>query len=105
MIGKNHPTRIQLEAQIGELRQQIAAETRRVSGGTSPPERQLAEGGELQAMVDEQKKRLLTLRADRDLEAVIMRDVDTAQRAYDAVVARLSQFSWKARTTRPTRAC
>ena len=44
-------------------------------------------------MVDEQKKRLQTLRADRDLEAVIKRDVDTAQRAYDAVSSRVGQFT------------
>jgi uncharacterized protein involved in exopolysaccharide biosynthesis len=32
LFGKNHPTVLQLEAQIGELQRQIAAETRRVSG-------------------------------------------------------------------------
>ncbi|CAM5793330.1 chain length determinant protein EpsF [Rhizobacter sp. Root404] len=94
VMGKNHPTRIQLEAQIGELRQQIAAESRRVSGGTSTQTRSVNQKvAELQAMVDEQKKRLQTLRADRDLEAVIKRDVDTAQRAYDAVSSRVGQFT------------
>ena len=94
IVGKNHPSRIQLEAQIGELRQQIAAESRRVSGGTSALSRGSNQKvAELQAMIDEQKKKLQTLRSDRDLEAVIKRDVDTAQRAYEAISSRVGQFS------------
>jgi len=92
IVGKNHPSRIQLEANIGELRQQIAAESRRVSGGTSTLSRSSGQKvAELQTMVDEQKKKLQTLRADRDLEAVIKRDVDTAQRAYEGISSRVGQ--------------
>jgi chain length determinant protein EpsF len=94
IVGKNHPSRIQLEAQIGEIKRQIAIESRRVSGGTSTISRGSSQKvGELQAMMDEQKKKLQTLRADRDLEAVIKRDVDTAQRAYEAISSRVGQFS------------
>ena len=94
IVGKNHPSRVQLEAQIGEIRQQLAAESRRASGGTSTISRTTDQKvAELQAMVDEQKKRLQTLRADRDLEAVHKRDVDTAQRAYDAISTRVGQFT------------
>ena len=36
IVGKNHPSRLRLEAQIGELKkQQLAAETRRVAGGAA----------------------------------------------------------------------
>jgi chain length determinant protein EpsF len=94
VVGKNHPSRIQLEATINETRQQIAAESRRVSGGTSTLSRSSAQKvAELQTLVDDQKKKLQTLRADRDLEGVIKRDVDTAQRAYDAVSSRVGQFT------------
>ena len=59
-LGKNHPTRLQLEAQIAELKRQLAAETRRVSGGTSVSSRGSSQKvGELQTLVDEQKKLLL----------------------------------------------
>jgi Uncharacterized protein involved in exopolysaccharide biosynthesis len=37
IVGKNHPQRLQLEAQIGELKRQLAAETRRVAGEPRPP--------------------------------------------------------------------
>ena len=94
IVGKNHPSRIQLEAQIRELVTQIAAETRRVAGGTSTTNRGSGQKvGELQAMVDMQKKQVLALRSDRDQIAVYQRDVDAAQRAYDAVAQRLSQLN------------
>jgi uncharacterized protein involved in exopolysaccharide biosynthesis len=94
VVGKNHPSRIQLEAQIGEIRQQIAAESRRVTGGTSTLSRGSGQKvAALQALVDEQKKRLLTLRSDRDQVDVYKRDVDTAQRAYETISSRVGQFT------------
>ena len=94
IVGKNHPSRVQLEAQMGELRGQIAAESRRASGGTSTISRTSGQKvAELQALVDAQKQKLQALRADRDLEAVIKRDVDTAQRAYEAVSSRVLTFT------------
>lgn len=94
VVGKNHPSRVQLEAQMSELRQQIAAETRRVIGGTATVNRSSGQKvAELQALVEDQKKKLLTLRADRDQVAVYTRDVDTAQRAYEAVSSRVGQFT------------
>ena len=94
VVGKNHPNRIQLDAQISELRQQIASETRRVTGGSATSSRSSGQKvTELQALVEDQKKKLLTLRADRDQVAVYMRDVDTAQRAYESISSRVGQFT------------
>ena len=90
IVGKNHPQRQQLEAQIGELKRQLAAETRRVAGGATTSSRGSSQKvNELQIMVDMQKKQLLSMRSDRDQIAVYQRDVDAAQRAYDAVTQRL----------------
>ena len=94
IVGKNHPQRLQLDAQIAELKRQIAAETRRVAGGTSTLSRGSSQKvAELQTMVDQQKRQLLSLRSDRDQIAVYQRDVEAAQRAYDAVASRLGQVS------------
>jgi chain length determinant protein EpsF len=94
VVGKNHPTRIQLEAQIDELTKQLSAETRRVSGGTSTLNRGSSEKvAELKALLDVQKKLLLSLRSDRDQIAVYLRDVDTAQRAYDTVTSRVGTLN------------
>jgi chain length determinant protein EpsF len=93
-FGNRHPQRIEAEARVGELRQQLAAEMRRVSGGTSSVNR-IAEQkiAELKNMVDTQKKAVLALRSQRDEAAVLLRDVDTAQRAYDAVAQRRTQLA------------
>ncbi len=94
LYGKNHPTRQQIEVQVAELQHQLTAEIRRVSGGASVTNRSSSQKlGELQALVDEQKKNLLALRADKDQIAVYVRDVEAAQRAYDAVALRLSQLN------------
>lgn len=94
VVGKNHPSRVQLDAQIGELKQQLAAEVRRVSGGTSTLSRGSSQKiEELRALVAQQKQQLLSLRSDRDQIAVYLRDVDTAQRAYDAVASRVGQLN------------
>ena len=94
IVGNNHPARIQLEAQIGEIRQQLAAETRRVAGGTSVSNRGSSQKlAELQSLVDSQKKQVLSLRSERDQIAVYMRDVEVAQRAYDAVTQRLGMLN------------
>ncbi len=93
IVGKNHPARQQIEAQIAEIRQQIATETRRVAGTASTVSRSSGQKvAELQTLLEAQKKLLLSLRSDRDQVAVLMRDVDTAQHAYDAISARNGQF-------------
>ncbi|MGH8795567.1 MAG: chain length determinant protein EpsF, partial [Caldimonas sp.] len=90
IVGKNHPSRVQLEAQIGEIKSQLATEVRRVSGGASTMNRGSAQKiDELQALVDAQKKQVLSMRSDRDQIAVYQRDVEAAQRAYDAVTGRV----------------
>ena len=94
IVGKNHPARLQLEAQIRELNVQLASEVRRVAGGTSSLNRGSSQKvGELQSMLDQQKRQLLALRADKDQISVYVRDVEAAQRAYDAVAQRLGQLN------------
>ena len=90
IVGKNHPSRVQLEAQIGEIKSQLATEVRRVSGSASTMNRGSTQKiDELQALVDAQKKQVLSMRSDRDQIAVYQRDVEAAQRAYDAVTGRV----------------
>jgi chain length determinant protein EpsF len=93
-FGSSHPQRIELEARVAELRQQLAAEIRRVSGGTSSVNRVAGQKlTELKNLVETQKKLVLNLRSQRDEAAVLLRDVDTAQRAYDAVAQRRTQLA------------
>lgn len=92
--GANHPVRIELETRIAEFKQQIAAEMRRVSGTTASIGRIASQKiGDLRGLVDAQKRTVLGLRAQRDEANVLLREVETAQRAFDAVAQRRTQLA------------
>lgn len=100
VVGKNHPQRVSMDAQVAELRLQLAAEVRRVSGGSSVLSRGSAQKvSELQALFEQQKKQLLSLRSQRDQIAVLLRDVETAQRAYEGVSQRVTQLTLEGQNT------
>ena len=93
-FGSNHPVRIELETRIAELKSQIAAEMRRVSGTTATVNRIASQRiGELRSMVDAQKRSVLSLRTQRDEASALLREVETAQRAFDAVALRRTQLA------------
>lgn len=94
IVGSSHPQRIGLESQIAELKRQIASETRRVSGGTAAVNRaQAAKVGELQALVEQQRAKVLAMRGARDEISVLIKDVENAQRAYESARTRMSELS------------
>jgi len=100
VVGRNHPQRQALEAQISELKQQIAAEIRRVSGGSSVIARGTGQKiAELRALVEQQKKQVLSLRSQKDQISVLLRDVETAQRAYEGVSQRVSLLNLEGQNT------
>lgn len=91
MFGSNHPLYRQAQAQIAGLRQQLNAEIARISGGaTSANAFSTQKEAELKAAIAAHKAQLLRQQAERDTIAVLARDVDSAQRAYDAVAQRIS---------------
>ncbi len=93
-FGANHPTRIQLDAQISELKQQLANEMRRVSGATVSSNRMAGQKiGELRSMVESQKRVVLSMRSERDEASVLLKDLETAQRAYEQVAQRRAQLA------------
>jgi chain length determinant protein EpsF len=92
--GSNHPLRIEIDTRIAELKQQIAAEMRRVSGTTTTVNRIASQRvGELRSMVDGQKRTVLNLRTQRDEAGGLLREVETAQRAFDTVAQRRTQLA------------
>jgi chain length determinant protein EpsF len=94
IVGPNHPQRQALEAQIREIRSQLSAEIKRVTGGSSVMSRSSAQKvAELQSMVEAQKKAVLTMRTQRDQASVLLRDVETAQRAYEGVSQRVTALT------------
>lgn len=93
-LGKNHPQVQQLEAQIASTQQQLREEITRISGGAASANRQIAQKEEeLKAAIEAQKKRVLELKSERDELSVLVKDVENAQHAYEAVSARVNQTS------------
>jgi polysaccharide biosynthesis transport protein len=99
-LGDNHPQVIEARANIASLRGRLDAETRRVTGSIgvmSNINRQREV--EIRAALEAQRARVLRLRTAREEGASLVRDVENAQRAYDAVLARLNQSSLESQTT------
>ncbi len=94
VVGPAHPKRLQLEVQIASLKQQLASEMRRVSGGSAVISTTSSQKvGELRALAEAQKRQVLAMRSERDQISVLMRDVETAQRAYEGVSQRVNQLN------------
>ncbi len=93
-LGQNHPEVTRLDAEIQSLNGRIGREVARVAsslGTTSRISSQREE--EISAALEAQKQRVLQLKEHVDQIAVLQRDVDSANRAYDQVAERLSQFN------------
>lgn len=86
-LGTGHPQRVQLETQIASLRQQLSASSHAVTRASA----QKVE--ELRRLVATQKEQVLALRSQRDQIAVLLRDIQTAQTAYETASQRVGQLS------------
>jgi succinoglycan biosynthesis transport protein ExoP len=93
-LDVNHPQFLAAKAEVVKLRAELAAHMKATSsslGGSS----RIAQSreSELRTAVAAQKTRILELNRERDELSSLMRDVDGAQRTYDAAIARFSQTS------------
>jgi chain length determinant protein EpsF len=91
-LGRNHPQYRSQEAELASLQRKLAAETRQVASAIGTSSR-VSKGkeSEIRAAIDAHKQRILQLKEGRDEAAVLQREVETAQRAYDLVSQRLTQ--------------
>jgi len=98
-MGDAHPSVQEARANIKEMRAKLNAEIGRVSGsvGVTNTINQSREG-ELRAALAAQRARVAQMKQQRDEAMVLQRDVESAQRAYDAVAARLTQTSLESQT-------
>ncbi len=99
-LGRNHPQYQRAESEIATLRKKLETETRHIISGFSASRGVGKEKeSELTAAIDAQKKKLLELRTQRDELAVLIRDVDAANKAYEAVSQRFNQTSLESQST------
>jgi succinoglycan biosynthesis transport protein ExoP len=99
-LGKNHPQYQRAESELAMLNQKLGEETRRVSSSIDTAGR-ISRGKEteIRANIEAVKKRILDLKKGRGEFSVRQQEVDTAQKAFDAVSQRVSQSSLESQTT------
>lgn len=92
--GKNHPVYQQQLTEANALRARLQGEMQKVASSLGTANSvNLQREQDIRAARDEQTRKILALKEQRDEMAVLVRDVDAAQRAYDLVTQRLSQSS------------
>lgn len=98
-MGDAHPAVVEARANISELRARIAEESRRVTGSvTTNNTINQSREAEIRSALAAQRARVTQMKQQRDEAMVLQRDVESAQRAYDAVAARLTQSSLESQT-------
>ncbi|XVJ69093.1 MAG: chain length determinant protein EpsF [Rhizobacter sp.] len=97
-LGKNHPQTQSTEAELASLRNQLDAETRKVTRAIETTY-QVGKQREaqLKAALAAQKARVLSLNKQRDELNVLRRDIESAQRAFEQVSQRASQSNMESR--------
>jgi polysaccharide biosynthesis transport protein len=93
-LGDKHPQVIETRGALADLKSKLEIETRRVTGSvgisnTITKQREL----ELRTALEAQRAKVLRMKQTRDEIAVMQRDVESAQRAYDGVQTRFNQSS------------
>jgi succinoglycan biosynthesis transport protein ExoP len=89
VMGKNHPAYQRSAAEVAALKERLSAETRKVVAGLgNTAEQSRKREAELKAAFDAQQERIMKTKDARVELAVLTRDVDNAQRAYDAALGR-----------------
>jgi chain length determinant protein EpsF len=91
-LGRNHPQTQRAQSELASLRSRLASETRQIhnSISTSHEVGKLKEE-ELREAIERQKKHVLELNRQRDQISVLQRDVEAAQRNFEAVSQRSAQ--------------
>lgn len=99
-LGDNNPQVQEAKANIALLRSKIATEVQSVTGGvgvsnTITRQRE----ADTRAALEVQRAKVLRLKSVRDEGAVLVRDVESAQRAFESVTQRFTQTSLESQTT------
>lgn len=93
-LGNNHPQYKAAQAEVDKLKSQLESEVTRVGSSVGGSARIYQQNEALlKAALAAQKQKVLDLNRTRDQLAVLQRDVEAAQTAYNAVAQRLNQTS------------
>jgi chain length determinant protein EpsF len=99
-LGKNHPNYQSAVAEINGVKRKLLDEMKVISDtlGNSASLAQRRED-QIRASLSAQRAKVLEMKQVRDDLAVLMREADNAQRAYDAAMGRMTQTKLESQTT------
>ncbi|WP_423595118.1 chain length determinant protein EpsF [Roseateles sp. MS654] len=98
--GDNHPQVIEAKAAVADTRAKLRAETSRVTGAVAATNNiNKQREAETRAQLDAQREKVAKLKLARDEASGLMREVESAQRAYENITTRLNQTSLESQTT------
>lgn len=97
--GPLHPSVVDAQAQIQELKNRIKTESEKVTGSLRVGNKvaQLRES-ELKASIAAQREKLLRMKSQRDEVNLLLKDVEDAQKEYDNIKIRLNQTALESRS-------
>lgn len=99
-LGESHPQVVEAKASIAELRVKMDAEIKRVTGGVTVSNTiNRQREADIRASLDAQRIKVIKMKAMRDEGQVLIRELENAQRAYDAIQARRNQTNLESQTT------
>jgi chain length determinant protein EpsF len=91
-LGRNHPQYISASAEVEKLRANLAASVRSTSSSVGNNAEILQQReAQVRAALEAQRAKVLEMNRSRDELGVLMKDVESAQRAYDAAAQRYAQ--------------
>ncbi len=91
-MGSAHPMMQRLQAELGSLRSRLSSESGQAAGSAESAARSSrAREQEIQKAIEAQRGKVLALTKQRGQLSVLQRDVDTAQKAFEAVSAAAAQ--------------
>jgi polysaccharide biosynthesis transport protein len=97
-FGDAHPQVLEVRANVNELRARLEQETKKVSGGIGVNNTVMqSRENQIRAALEAQRQRVLALKATRDEANVLAKDVENAQRAYDALTIKFNQSALESR--------
>jgi chain length determinant protein EpsF len=97
-LGDEHPQVREAQSSLTELQKRLGEATQRASGSVGVSSNvAVSRLAQSRAALETQRARVLQLKAQRDEASVLQRDVESAQRSYDLVLARLSQTDMESR--------
>jgi protein tyrosine kinase modulator len=98
--GRNHPQLERTEAELQSLKEKLDIEMTKVITGIATTNRvNTQREAEIRRELEAQRAKVMAMKQQRDEQVVLVREVESAQRAYDAVSNRLTQTTLESQSS------